>query len=151
MYFNLRSSCACFDTVIQPNSLFSFQVSVFGKSLWERILKFTGLIDTSALCSKNRSSVWLALAVITTKAEQTKKRMSSKQKIQGKGHHCWCYRNDCNLQKWKDKCRKRNSRITTWVKSCLEDSSGQVLHLKKAELASVRSVFSLLSLCYFLL
>lgn len=47
----------------------------------------------SGVHRENRSSVWLALPVIATKAEQTKERTSSKQNIAK-----WLYRNDCNLQ-----------------------------------------------------
>lgn len=106
------------------------------------------VICAFGLCGKNRSSVWLTFAVIVTKAEQTKKRTSWKQTIHGKGHHCWHYRNDRNLQNGKIEDRKRNSRIITGVKSCLANSSGQVLRLKKAGLAGVRSLFSLLSPWY---
>ncbi len=68
----------------------------------------------------HKNSVWLALRVIPTRTEQTKKRTSSKQSTIFK------------MEKIKD--RKRNSRITTEVKSCLSNSSGQVLCLKQAGL-----------------
>lgn len=44
------------------------------------------LIDAFGFCTNNRSIVWLTLAVIVTKAEQTKERVGTSKE---KEHHCW--------------------------------------------------------------
>lgn len=61
------------------------------------------------VCVKKRSGVWLALTVIATKAEQTKKRMPSKQTVQREGRLRWHCRNYSYLPNGKIKERKKKN------------------------------------------